>query len=129
MQSMQCKIKVQLLTSTLRFTSWKTAQRSPLRNAYAKVRLRLTLCDVLILWLDVQAPAFFEPTDEQFFDPTDKTKPNLAFLKNHFYREGRLLEHQALYIIEEGTKLLSREPNVLEVDAPITGYTVWKDLV
>lgn len=69
---------------------------------------------------DVQAPAMHPPTDEQFFSPQDPTKPNLAFLKQHFYREGRLTEEQALYIIEEGTKVLKQEPNLLEMDAPIT---------
>ncbi|KAE8446232.1 hypothetical protein EG329_012457 [Mollisiaceae sp. DMI_Dod_QoI] len=60
------------------------------------------------------------PTDQQFFSPQDPSKPNLAFLKQHFYREGRLTEEQALYIIEEGTKVLKQEPNLLEMDAPIT---------
>ncbi|KAH8805800.1 serine/threonine protein phosphatase 2B catalytic subunit [Xylogone sp. PMI_703] len=69
---------------------------------------------------DVQAPAMHPPTDEQFFSPEDSTKPNLQFLKRHFYREGRLTEEQALYIIEEGTKILKQEPNLLEMDAPIT---------
>ncbi|KAH8591521.1 serine/threonine protein phosphatase 2B catalytic subunit [Bisporella sp. PMI_857] len=69
---------------------------------------------------DVQAPAMHPPTDEQFFSPQDPSKPNLAFLKQHFYREGRLTEDQALYIIEEGTKVLKQEPNLLEMDAPIT---------
>lgn len=69
---------------------------------------------------DVQAPAMHPPTDQQFFSPQDSTKPNLQFLKQHFYREGRLTEAQALYIIEEGTKVLKQEPNLLEMDAPIT---------
>lgn len=69
---------------------------------------------------DVQAPAMFPPTDEQFFSTDDPKKPNLAFLKQHLYREGRLTEEQALYIIEEGTKILRQEPNLLEMDAPIT---------
>jgi serine/threonine-protein phosphatase 2B catalytic subunit len=69
---------------------------------------------------DVQAPAMHPPTDQQFFSPHDSTKPNLQFLKQHFYREGRLTEAQALYIIEEGTKVLKQEPNLLEMDAPIT---------
>jgi len=60
------------------------------------------------------------PTDEQFYDSTDPSKPNLAFLKQHFYREGRLTHEQALFIIEEGTKVLKQEPNLLEMDAPIT---------
>ncbi|KAL3422898.1 calcineurin-like phosphoesterase [Phlyctema vagabunda] len=69
---------------------------------------------------DVQAPAMQPPTDAQFFSPQDPSKPNLQFLKQHFYREGRLTEEQALYILEEGTKVLKKEPNLLEMDAPIT---------
>ena len=63
------------------------------------------------------------PTPEQFYNKRgqDRTKPDIAFLKNHFYREGRLTEDQALWIIERGTDVLKREPNVLEVEAPITG--------
>ncbi|KAL8995635.1 MAG: hypothetical protein Q9169_004678 [Polycauliona sp. 2 TL-2023] len=69
---------------------------------------------------DVQAPAFHPPTHDQFRSPHDRNKPNLQFLKQHFYREGRLTEEQALFIIEEGTKVLKAEPNLLEMDAPIT---------
>ncbi|TEB29976.1 serine/threonine-protein phosphatase 2B catalytic subunit A1 [Coprinellus micaceus] len=71
---------------------------------------------------DVQAPAMFKPSPEQFFNQKgqDRTKPDIAFLKNHFYREGRLTEEQALWILEKGTELLRKEPNVLSVDAPIT---------
>jgi len=61
------------------------------------------------------------PTDEQFYSAEDPTKPDIAFLKNHFYREGRLTEEQALYIIHMATGILRSEPNVLDVDAPITG--------
>lgn len=60
------------------------------------------------------------PTNEQFWSSDDPSKPSLSFLKQHFYREGRLTEEQALWIISEGTKLLKAEPNLLEMDAPIT---------
>ncbi|KAL5399141.1 hypothetical protein PMIN06_001218 [Paraphaeosphaeria minitans] len=69
---------------------------------------------------DVQAPAFHPPTQDQFLSPQDPTKPNLQFLKQHFYREGRLTEEQALWIIRKGTEVLKSEPNLLEMDAPIT---------
>ncbi|KAL6235481.1 Serine/threonine-protein phosphatase 2B catalytic subunit [Aspergillus navahoensis] len=69
---------------------------------------------------EVQAPALNTPSDEQFWDPEDQTKPNLQFLKQHFYREGRLTEDQALWIIQAGTQILKSEPNLLEMDAPIT---------
>ncbi|KZP17486.1 serine/threonine protein phosphatase 2B [Athelia psychrophila] len=69
---------------------------------------------------DVQAPAMTTPTDAQFFSREDPSKPDIGFLKNHFYREGRLTEDQALYILEKATEILHAEPNVLSVDAPIT---------
>lgn len=61
------------------------------------------------------------PTDAQFFSKHDPSKPDVAFLKNHFYREGRISEDHAIYIIDKATALLRLEPNVLQVDAPITG--------
>lgn len=70
---------------------------------------------------DVQAPAFTKPTEEQFWSRQDPSKPDIAFLKNHFYREGRLTDEQALHIIRTTTEILRNEPNLLEVDAPITG--------
>jgi serine/threonine-protein phosphatase 2B catalytic subunit len=60
-------------------------------------------CKTLIRDTDiqVQAPAMYVPTDEQFWSKEDPTKPDIAFLKNHFYREGRLTEEQALYILSK----------------------------
>jgi serine/threonine-protein phosphatase 2B catalytic subunit len=68
-----------------------------------------------------------KPTNDQFFSQDDPSKPDIAFLKNHFYREGRLTEEQAIYILERGTALLKAEPNILSVDAPITGESnIWR---
>ncbi|TCD68369.1 3',5'-cyclic-nucleotide phosphodiesterase (PDEase) (3':5'-CNP) [Steccherinum ochraceum] len=69
---------------------------------------------------EVQAPAMSTPTDEQFWSKEDPTKPDIAFLKNHFYREGRLTHEQATHILTKGTELLKQEPNLLHVDAPVT---------
>ncbi|CCL98038.1 uncharacterized protein FIBRA_00032 [Fibroporia radiculosa] len=69
---------------------------------------------------EVQAPAMSIPTDAQFFSRDDPTKPDIAFLKNHFYREGRLSEEHAMYILEKATEILHAEPNLLYVDAPVT---------
>lgn len=68
----------------------------------------------------VRAPAWHKPTDEQFFDKNDPTKPNLEFLKDHLYCEGRLTDEQALYIINSTTKILRQESTLLEVEAPVT---------
>lgn len=69
---------------------------------------------------DVQAPAMQPPTEDQFWSPHDRSKPNLQFLKQHLYREGRVTHEQAMWIIHRGTELLEAEPNLLEMDAPIT---------
>ncbi|WFD32816.1 protein-serine/threonine phosphatase [Malassezia sp. CBS 17886] len=69
---------------------------------------------------DVQAPAFHPPTPEQFWSQKDPSKPDVQFLKNHFYREGRLTDEQAKFIITSATETLRAEPNLLELDAPIT---------
>lgn len=69
---------------------------------------------------EVQAPALTTPPDDMFWSPDDPSKPNLSYLKQHLYREGRLTEEQALWIIHAGTEVLRAEPNLLEMDAPIT---------
>ncbi|KAJ5775372.1 uncharacterized protein N7511_000383 [Penicillium nucicola] len=69
---------------------------------------------------EVQAPALSTPPDDMFWSPEDPSKPNLQYLKQHLYREGRLSEEQALWIIHAGTQVLRAEPNLLEMDAPIT---------
>ncbi|KAF9359055.1 3',5'-cyclic-nucleotide phosphodiesterase (PDEase) (3':5'-CNP) [Mortierella sp. NVP85] len=69
---------------------------------------------------DVQAPAVNIPTDDVFYSKEFPDRPDIAFLKNHFYREGRITDDQAIYILQKGTELLKKEPNLLEVDAPIT---------
>ncbi|KAF9579008.1 3',5'-cyclic-nucleotide phosphodiesterase (PDEase) (3':5'-CNP) [Lunasporangiospora selenospora] len=69
---------------------------------------------------DVQAPAVHIPTDDLFFSKEFPERPDIEFLKDHFFREGRISEEQALYILKKGTEILRNEPNLLEVDAPIT---------
>ena len=61
------------------------------------------------------------PTDDVFFSKTEEDKPDVEFLRNHFFREGRIKEEHALYIIDKATQLLRAEPNVLTVDDPVTG--------
>lgn len=66
----------------------------------------------------VPAPAKFKPKDEELFLPNGL--PNTEFLKEHFRKEGRLHEEQALRIIRDTTELLASEPNMLDVPAPVT---------
>ncbi|KAH8897245.1 Metallo-dependent phosphatase [Thozetella sp. PMI_491] len=69
---------------------------------------------------DVPPPAWLPPSDDEFYQDETREKPNLQFLKQHFLHEGRLTEEQALFIIRKGTELLHAEPNLLEIDAPVT---------
>lgn len=66
----------------------------------------------------VDAPATFRPSDNQVFLPNGL--PNCEFLKDHFFHEGRLQHHQAMSILNAATDLLSKEPNLLTVEAPVT---------
>lgn len=74
------------------------------------------------------APAVTLPTDEEFWSKERPGLPDIKFLKDHFYREGRLTEEQALFILEKGTEILKSEPNLLEVGAPITGMNGTADM-
>jgi serine/threonine-protein phosphatase 2B catalytic subunit len=49
---------------------------------------------------------------------------NHDYLKDHFFREGRLKEQQALYILEQVTNVLSREPNMVNVKSPVTSVLI-----
>ncbi|KAI8331621.1 Metallo-dependent phosphatase-like protein [Choanephora cucurbitarum] len=69
---------------------------------------------------DVPAPAVHLPTDEQFWSNEKPGYPNIHFLKEHFYREGRLTESQALYILEKGKEIFRLEENLLDIPAPVT---------
>ncbi|KAF9114950.1 3',5'-cyclic-nucleotide phosphodiesterase (PDEase) (3':5'-CNP) [Mortierella sp. AM989] len=69
---------------------------------------------------EVLAPAVTVPTPDMFFSKEFPDRPDLAFLKDHFYREGRLTEEQAIYILQKATDILKKEPTLLDVDAPIT---------
>ncbi|KZS89103.1 Metallo-dependent phosphatase [Sistotremastrum niveocremeum HHB9708] len=75
----------------------------------------------------VSEPESRKPTDSEFFLPPSHSSshspirlPNTAFLKNHFFHEGRLHEDQALYIIEQATRVLGLEPNLLKVRGSTT---------
>ncbi|KAJ7171083.1 Metallo-dependent phosphatase-like protein [Mycena filopes] len=70
----------------------------------------------------VPQPATHRLSDAEFFaaDEFGAPKPNVRILRDHFFREGRLTEEHALYILERATELLSSEPNMVQVSGPVT---------
>ncbi|RKP39053.1 calcineurin-like phosphoesterase [Dimargaris cristalligena] len=68
----------------------------------------------------VPEPIRFKPTDEQFYAPENREKPNVNFLRDFFIGEGRLTEVQALWIVAKATALFEQEPTLLELEAPVT---------
>lgn len=101
-------------------------QRSPStkRESVSEVepRTEYRKFDLFIL-SQVPQPVGFHPTDEQLFIHNaayGELLPNPDFLKHHFFHEGRLTEAQALYIIHQATSLLTREPNLVNVESPVT---------
>ncbi|KAF4566089.1 hypothetical protein EYR40_002095 [Pleurotus pulmonarius] len=71
---------------------------------------------------NVPEPAARTPSEDEFFaiDDTGDRKPNPTFLKQHFFREGRLTDEQALYILQRTTHVLSKEANMVHVKSPVT---------
>ncbi|KAI0028910.1 Metallo-dependent phosphatase-like protein, partial [Vararia minispora EC-137] len=68
----------------------------------------------------VAAPSREIPTDAQLFIDGNRSRPNVAFLRDHFFHQGRLSEEHAIYLIEKGTEILRSEPNIITVEAPVT---------
>ncbi|KAJ3130086.1 Serine/threonine-protein phosphatase 2B catalytic subunit alpha [Physocladia obscura] len=92
------------------------------RDRYCKEKAKFVLLQrYAFVYSDVEPPATFLPTAEQFFSKKDPSKPDLEFLKQHFLKEGRLTKDQALLIINKGTEILTKEPTLLDIAAPITG--------
>ena len=55
-----------------------------------------------------------------FCSPVDVGLPNLAILKEHLLKEGRLTQDAALELIHRATAIIKSEPNMLELKYPIT---------
>ncbi|EDO16109.1 hypothetical protein Kpol_1001p21 [Vanderwaltozyma polyspora DSM 70294] len=58
-------------------------------------------------------------SDDELFDKVTGL-PNHELLRDHFKKEGRLTDAQAMRIIDMAVQCLSAEPNLLHVPAPVT---------
>eukprot|EP01112_Ceratiomyxa_fruticulosa_P020213 TRINITY_DN682_c0_g1_i1.p1 TRINITY_DN682_c0_g1~~TRINITY_DN682_c0_g1_i1.p1 ORF type:complete len:488 (+),score=95.86 TRINITY_DN682_c0_g1_i1:387-1850(+) len=66
---------------------------------------------------DVPAPAS-DPLQHHVLFTKDGI--DIATLQAHFVREGRLLHEDVIEIVRRATEIMSQEPTLLHVDAPIT---------
>lgn len=82
--------------------------------------------NLFLTFADVPAPATKVPTDDELWSKKRPGFPDVDFLKQHFIREGKLTETQALAIIQRTTEILRKEATVLDIDAPITGKNLIK---
>eukprot|EP01012_Entosiphon_sulcatum_P060707 TRINITY_DN8580_c0_g1_i1.p1 TRINITY_DN8580_c0_g1~~TRINITY_DN8580_c0_g1_i1.p1 ORF type:complete len:426 (-),score=108.32 TRINITY_DN8580_c0_g1_i1:479-1756(-) len=65
-------------------------------------------------------PPVWEPLEKsKVFDPKDGL-PHLPNLKEHFLKEGRIPNEEAMAIIQKAAAILKKEPNLLHVNDPIT---------
>lgn len=68
---------------------------------------------------DVPMPAMKCLDDNLFYDKDDPNKLNTEAIKNHFLLEGLLTTEQALFILNQGALILRKEPNCLNIPAPV----------
>ena len=68
---------------------------------------------------DVIAPPMYALGSDRVFNAKTGL-PNLAALKEHLSREGRLTLEAALSIVSQASALLRAEPNMVELKYPIT---------
>jgi len=75
--------------------------------------------------VQVRAPERNKPEDSEFLRRVGgKVKPDVVFLRRHFHGEGKLSESQAIWILEKAAEIFQAEPNVLDVEAPVTSKSL-----
>ena len=68
-------------------------------------------------------------TDAQYFSKNDPSKPDVTFLKDHFYGEGRISEDYTVWIFEKATAILraERPPGRCLHHAPLANRPIYRN--
>ncbi|PVU91345.1 hypothetical protein BB559_004176 [Furculomyces boomerangus] len=69
---------------------------------------------------DVKPPISRKPDDSEVFVGNDENMPDIDFIKDFFFNEGRLTESQAERLLTKATEVFKLEPTMVEVDSPVT---------
>ncbi|XP_055354934.1 serine/threonine-protein phosphatase 2B catalytic subunit gamma isoform-like isoform X2 [Paramacrobiotus metropolitanus] len=72
-------------------------------------------------------PPAYRLTVQDVYDPAT-SRPRLPLLLEHMSREGRLEEEAAVKVIQEGAAILKKEPNIIEITAPMATIAVCGDV-
>lgn len=106
-----------------------------IQNAIKQIRNRdTTIPDQIVPFVDNQGvehdtiarvvpsvipPINTTPLDTEVFSSTTGL-PDYHFIMNHFKKQGKLTQDQVLKIIHMATKIFQTEPNVMQVESPVT---------
>ena len=73
------------------------------------------------IFSDVLHPPSHKLSIPEVFDAITG-KPRLDFLKQHLILDGRIDETTALRILNEGAAIMRQEKNMIDIEAPVTGF-------
>lgn len=90
------------------------------RNSSGKYNDISVYIHCMCMCVGTKAPKTTIPEDSVIFPDPKSDKPDAEYIKAHFFEEGKLTEAQVLRIVKAGTKLLTTEPNLLEIETPAT---------
>jgi len=75
---------------------------------------------------EVPAPLWSYLDSKDLYD--ENGEPNIAKLKSHLFKEGRIHPKDGIQLIQRAASLLRNEPNLLQLQDPITGNYIYKHI-
>lgn len=68
-----------------------------------------------------EPPPALPLSDKLLFPNGANAPPDWKILRTHIFREGRISKEHCLELIRAASDLISAEPNLLRISAPVTG--------